>query len=98
MAEVLRLESVSKVYGIGAATVRALDAVSFTVEQGEFVAVMGPSGSGKSTLMNIIGCLDTPTDGRYWFGGEDVSRMSERQLAHVSNRRLGFVFQQFHLL
>ena len=97
-AEVLRLESVSKVYGTGAATVRALDAVGFTVDQGEFVAVMGPSGSGKSTLMNIIGCLDAPTDGRYWFGGEDVSRMGERQLAHVRNRRIGFVFQQFHLL
>jgi putative ABC transport system ATP-binding protein len=97
-AEVLRLDSVSKVYGTGAATVRALDAVGFAIEEGEFVAVMGPSGSGKSTLMNIIGCLDTPTEGRYWFGGEDVSRMSERQLAHVRNRRIGFVFQQFHLL
>jgi putative ABC transport system ATP-binding protein len=96
--EVLRLEAVSKVYGSGDAEVRALDAVSLRVEPGEFVAVMGPSGSGKSTLMNILGCLDVPSTGRYLFGGEDVSTMSERELAHVRNRRIGFVFQQFHLL
>jgi putative ABC transport system ATP-binding protein len=96
--EVLHLESVSKVYGSGDATVRALDGVSLAVQPGEFVAVMGPSGSGKSTLMNILGCLDVPTSGRYLFGGEDVSTMSERELAHVRNRRIGFVFQQFHLL
>jgi putative ABC transport system ATP-binding protein len=96
--DVLRLESVTKVYGSGDAAVRALDGVSLSVQPGEFVAVMGPSGSGKSTLMNIVGCLDVPTSGRYLFGGEDVSRMSERELAHVRNRRIGFVFQQFHLL
>jgi putative ABC transport system ATP-binding protein len=96
--EVLRLEGVSKVYGSGDAEVRALDEVSLRVEPGEFVAVMGPSGSGKSTLMNILGCLDVPSTGRYLFGGEDVSTMSERELAHVRNRRIGFVFQQFHLL
>jgi putative ABC transport system ATP-binding protein len=97
-ADVLRLVSVSKVYGSGDATVRALDDVSFTVEHGDFIAVMGPSGSGKSTLMNIIGCLDVPSTGQYWFGGENVARMSERELARVRNRRIGFVFQQFQLL
>jgi putative ABC transport system ATP-binding protein len=96
--QVLRLVSVSKVYGSGDAAVLALDNVSLRVAPGEFVAVMGPSGSGKSTLMNILGCLDVPTRGRYLFGGEDVSEMSERELAHVRNRRIGFVFQQFHLL
>jgi putative ABC transport system ATP-binding protein len=94
----IRLESISKVYGVGDATVMALRNFSLTVAEGELLAVMGPSGSGKSTLMNILGCLDTPTSGRYWFGGEDVSRMSETQLAHVRNRRIGFVFQQFQLL
>ena len=94
----LALESVSKVYGRGEAAVKALSEVSCAVEEGEFVAVVGPSGSGKSTLMHIIGCLDSPTSGEYWFAGEDVSRMSEYQLAGVRNRRIGFVFQQFHLL
>jgi putative ABC transport system ATP-binding protein len=97
-ADVLRLVSVSKVYGSGDAAVRALDDVSFTVAHGDFIAVMGPSGSGKSTLMNIIGCLDVPSTGEYWFGGENVARMSERELARVRNRRIGFVFQQFQLL
>jgi putative ABC transport system ATP-binding protein len=96
--EVLRLDAVSKVYGSGAAQVRALDDVSLSVAAGDFVAVMGPSGSGKSTLMNILGCLDTPTTGTYRFGGQDVSHMTERELAHVRNRRIGFVFQQFQLL
>ncbi len=94
----LSLESVSKVYGRGEAAVHALSDVSFMVEEGEFAAVVGPSGSGKSTLMHILGCLDSPTSGEYWFAGEDVSRMSEYQLAGVRNRRIGFVFQQFHLL
>jgi putative ABC transport system ATP-binding protein len=97
-AEVISMRSVSKVYGTGAAQVRALDAVSFTVNDGDFVAVKGASGSGKSTLMHIMGCLDIPTSGDYSFGGEDVSHMSERQLASIRNRRIGFVFQQFHLL
>ena len=94
----IHLESVTKVYGSGDAAVTALDSFSLNVAAGELLAVMGPSGSGKSTLMNILGCLDTPTCGRYWFGGEDVSRLNETQLAHVRNRRIGFVFQQFHLL
>jgi ABC-type antimicrobial peptide transport system, ATPase component len=94
----IRLESVTKVYGSGDAAVIALNEFSLGVATGELLAVMGPSGSGKSTLMNILGCLDTPTSGRYWFGGQDVSRLNETQLAHVRNRRIGFVFQQFHLL
>jgi putative ABC transport system ATP-binding protein len=97
-AEVLRLDAVCKTYGRGDAAVEALKGVSFSVSPGDFVAVMGPSGSGKSTLMHILGCLDVPTSGRYWFAGEDVSRMGEYQLAGVRNRRIGFVFQQFQLL
>jgi putative ABC transport system ATP-binding protein len=96
--ELIRLESISKVYGSGDAAVMALRDFSLRVAEGELLAVMGPSGSGKSTLMNILGCLDTPTSGRYWFADEDVSRLSETQLAHVRNRRIGFVFQQFQLL
>jgi putative ABC transport system ATP-binding protein len=97
-SEVLYLEDVTKVYGSGDAEVRALDGVTLGVRQGDLLAVMGPSGSGKSTLMNIVGCLDVPTDGRYWFAGEDVSDMTERELARIRNKRIGFVFQQFHLL
>jgi putative ABC transport system ATP-binding protein len=96
--ELIRLESVTKRYGMGDASVFALSDFSMSVEVGESLAVMGPSGSGKSTLMNILGCLDTPTSGRYWFAGQDVSRLNETELAHVRNRRIGFVFQQFHLL
>jgi putative ABC transport system ATP-binding protein len=98
MGEVLRLDNVSKIYGSGDAEVRALDGVSLTVNEGDFVAVVGPSGSGKSTLMNIVGCLDVPTSGRYLFAGEDVSRMDAYALARIRNRRIGFVFQQFQLL
>ena len=95
---VIRLENVNKTYGSGETAVRALRAVTMTVRPGEFVAIIGPSGSGKSTLMNIIGCLDTPSFGHYFFGGEDVSRMTDASLARVRNERIGFVFQQFHLL
>jgi putative ABC transport system ATP-binding protein len=98
MDDLIRLESITKIYGSGDAAVVALADFSLTVAPGELLAVMGPSGSGKSTLMNILGCLDTPTSGRYWFAGEDVSRLNETQLAHVRNRKIGFVFQQFHLL
>ena len=96
--EIIRLVDVTKTYGDGDATVRAVDGVSLLVKEGEFVAVMGPSGSGKSTLMHILGCLDVPTSGEYRFAGEDVARMNERELASIRNRRIGFVFQQFHLL
>jgi len=96
--ELIHLESINKVYGTGDGTVAALRDFSLTVTTGESLAVMGPSGSGKSTLMNILGCLDTPTSGRYWFAGQDVSRLNETELAHVRNRRIGFVFQQFQLL
>ena len=94
----IQIESVTKIYGSGDAAVAALRDFSLTVAPGESLAVMGPSGSGKSTLMNILGCLDTPSSGRYWFAGQDVSRLNETQLAHVRNRRIGFVFQQFQLL
>jgi putative ABC transport system ATP-binding protein len=94
----IHLESITKVYGVGDAEVAALRDFSLSVASGESLAVMGPSGSGKSTLMNILGCLDTPTSGRYWFAGQDVSRLNETELAHVRNRRIGFVFQQFQLL
>jgi len=94
----IQLESINKVYGTGDGAVAALQEFSLTVRTGESLAVMGPSGSGKSTLMNILGCLDTPTSGRYWFAGQDVSRLNETELAHVRNLRIGFVFQQFQLL
>ena len=97
-SRLIQIESVTKVYGTGDASVAALRDFSLSVAPGESVAVMGPSGSGKSTLMNILGCLDTPSSGRYWFAGQDVSRLNETQLAHVRNRRIGFVFQQFQLL
>jgi putative ABC transport system ATP-binding protein len=95
---VLSLTDVTKVYRSGSLEVAALRGITLGVQPGEYVAVMGPSGSGKSTLMHIIGCLDVPTAGSYLLAGEDVSEMSEDQLAEVRNRRIGFVFQQFNLL
>jgi putative ABC transport system ATP-binding protein len=92
------IRGVSKVYGRGDVAVRAVDHVDLRIEVGEFVAVMGASGSGKSTLMNIVGCLDIPSAGEYRFAGEGVQDMSERELAAIRNRRIGFVFQQFQLL
>jgi putative ABC transport system ATP-binding protein len=95
---VLSLSDVTKVYRAGSLEVAALRGVSLDVQRGEYVAVMGPSGSGKSTLMHIIGCLDVPSAGSYLLAGEDVSSMSENELADVRNRSIGFVFQQFNLL
>ena len=95
---VLDLRQVRKTYATGAAAVEALRGVDLVVEPGSYVAVMGPSGSGKSTLMHIVGCLDVPSAGQYLLQGSDVSRMDERRLAHVRNREIGFVFQQFNLL
>jgi putative ABC transport system ATP-binding protein len=94
----IRLRAVSKVYGRGPAATHALRGVDLDIDQGEFVAVMGPSGSGKSTCMNILGCLDTPTSGRYAFRGEDVGGLSRNQRALLRRHALGFVFQGFNLL
>ncbi|GMV06971.1 MAG: ABC transporter ATP-binding protein [Gemmatimonadota bacterium] len=95
---VIRTEGLVKHYELGAETVRAVRGVDLTIRQGEFVAVMGPSGSGKSTFMNMIGCLDTPTDGKYWLNGQLVSELTDDELARVRNREIGFVFQTFNLL
>ena len=92
------MQNISRRYQMGAETIHALRDVSFEVGRGEYVAIMGPSGSGKSTLMNLIGCLDTPTAGRYELNGTDVSQMDNNQLAGVRNREIGFVFQTFNLL
>ncbi|MBU1428562.1 ABC transporter ATP-binding protein [bacterium] len=94
----LEIKKVKKIYQMGKVKVEALRGVSFYIDKGEFVAVMGPSGSGKSTLMHIIGCLDQPTEGNFIIGGKDVSKLNDDRLAEIRNKSIGFVFQQYNLL
>jgi len=98
MDNIITLENIIKDYYIGKIVVTALRSISLSINKNEYVAIMGPSGSGKSTLMNLLGCLDTPTDGRYMLNGKDVSKMDDNQLADIRNNEIGFVFQTFNLL
>jgi len=98
LAHVIEMRGVTRRYQLGPQEIYALRGVDLTVDEGEYVAVMGPSGSGKSTLMNLVGCLDTPTEGRYLLGGTAVETLSDDELAAIRNRRIGFVFQTFNLL
>lgn len=94
----IELKDIYKIYSDGDSEIRALDGISLSVESGEFVAIVGSSGSGKSTCMNIIGCLDIPTSGTYMLNGTDVSTMDEKSLAHIRNKEIGFIFQQYNLI
>jgi putative ABC transport system ATP-binding protein len=94
----IQLERIVKTYDSGENAVQALRGIDVRIDKGEFVSIIGPSGSGKSTLMHILGCLDSPSEGRYWLDGEDVASMSGKQLARIRNKKLGFVFQTFNLL
>jgi putative ABC transport system ATP-binding protein len=94
----IQLEAITKVYRMGKVQVPVLHGIDLTIDDGELVAIMGPSGSGKTTLMNILGCLDTPTSGRYLLDGVDVSRLSDNRLAKIRSRKIGFVFQSFNLV
>ena len=96
--DIIRLENIFKVYGIGETEVRALNDINLIIQAGEYCSIMGPSGSGKSTAMNIIGCLDRPSSGHYYLDNVDVAQMNDAELAKIRNKKLGFVFQQFHLL
>jgi putative ABC transport system ATP-binding protein len=98
MQRIIHLEDIRKNYYLGKQTIEVLKGITFDIFKNEYVALMGPSGSGKSTLMNILGCLDTPTSGKYVLNGKDVSRTSDNELAEVRNNEIGFVFQQFNLL
>ena len=98
MADVIVLEDIVKQFKMGDTILQALDHVNFSVEEGDFVAIMGPSGSGKSTMMNILGCLDRPTSGKYYLDGKEVAGLSDDELARTRNAKIGFVFQNFNLL
>ena len=98
MNHLIQLQNISKTYGIGDLQVYALKSVDLTINTGDYCAIMGPSGSGKSTMMNMIGCLDRPTQGDYWLDGEEIAHLDAKQLAGIRNRKIGFIFQQFHLL
>ena len=98
MQHLIDLQNIYKIYPMGTEQVHALDGISLTIDQGEFVAIVGQSGSGKSTCMNIIGCLDVPTSGTYHLGGVDVSTMNDDQQAEIRNKMLGFIFQQYNLI
>jgi putative ABC transport system ATP-binding protein len=98
MSKMIKTSEITRMYQMGTETVHALNGVNIEINKGEYVAFMGPSGSGKSTLMNIIGCLDTPTSGTYVLNGNDVSHLTENELAEIRNREIGFVFQTFNLL
>ena len=95
---IIKTQGLKKIYQMGEEQVKALDGVDIELERGEYVAIMGPSGSGKSTLMNLLGCLDTPSEGEYWLNGHAVSSLNDDELAQVRNKEVGFVFQSFHLL
>jgi len=98
MDHIIQLDNIEKDYYLGTIVVRALRSITIDIERNEYVAIMGPSGSGKSTLMNLIGCLDTPTNGKYILNGTDVSQMEDNQLAEIRNQEIGFIFQTFNLL
>jgi putative ABC transport system ATP-binding protein len=95
---IIKTQGLKKIYQMGQEQVKALDGVDIELERGEYAAIMGPSGSGKSTLMNLLGCLDTPSEGEYWLNGHSVSTLNDDELAQVRNKEVGFVFQSFHLL
>ncbi|MCL4279045.1 MAG: ATP-binding cassette domain-containing protein, partial [Ignavibacteriaceae bacterium] len=95
---IINIEHIAKIYQVGLEEVRALRDVTLRIDKNEYVAIMGPSGSGKSTLMNMLGCLDTPTSGKYEFNGVNVSEMNDNELARIRNKEIGFVFQTFNLL
>ncbi|MFB2770498.1 ABC transporter ATP-binding protein [Pelatocladus sp. BLCC-F211] len=97
-SSIIELENIFKIYGSGETEVKALNDVNLVIDKGEYCSIMGPSGSGKSTAMNIIGCLDRPTSGHYYLDNLDVAQMDDTELAHIRNKKIGFVFQQFHLL
>ena len=98
MNEIIKIQDLDKIYDTGAIQVHALKKINLSITQGEYVAIMGQSGSGKSTLMNILGCLDRPTDGHYYLDGIEVGKLSENKLSLVRNKKIGFVFQSFHLI